>query len=43
MKTIIVAGGVSLILALFGTPLAIRLFRRRGYGQLIREKARSRT
>jgi phospho-N-acetylmuramoyl-pentapeptide-transferase len=28
---------VALILALFGTPLAITVFRRRGYGQLIRE------
>src|SRR5215472_6028966 len=37
MRTIIVSAGVSLILALFGTPLAIRLFRSRGYGQLIRE------
>jgi len=37
VKTIIVAAGVSMILALFGTPLAISLFRRRGYGQLIRE------
>jgi len=38
VKTIIVAAGVSMVLALFGTPLAIRLFRRRGYGQLIREE-----
>jgi len=38
VKTIIVAAGVSMILALFGTPLAIRLLRRRGYGQLIREE-----
>jgi len=38
MRTIIVSAGVSMILALFGTPLAIRLFRRRGYGQLIREE-----
>src|SRR5579859_345191 len=37
MRTIIVSSGVSMIIALFGTPLAIRLFRRRGYGQLIRE------
>jgi len=37
VKTIIVAGAVSLVLALFGTPLAIRAFTRRGYGQLIRE------
>jgi phospho-N-acetylmuramoyl-pentapeptide-transferase len=37
MRTIIASGGLSLLLALFGTPLAIRLFRRRGYGQLIRD------
>ncbi len=37
MRTIIVSGAVSLLLTLFGTPLAINLFRRRGYGQLIRE------
>ena len=37
MKTILVSAGVALILALFGTPLAIRVFTRRGYGQLIRE------
>jgi phospho-N-acetylmuramoyl-pentapeptide-transferase len=38
MRTIIVSSGVALVLALFGTPLAIRLFKRRGYGQLIREE-----
>ncbi len=38
MKTILVTAGVSLILALFGTPLAIKIFTRRGYGQLIREE-----
>ncbi len=38
VKSILVAGGVSLLLALFGTPLAIRVFTRRGYGQLIREE-----
>ena len=38
MKTIIVAAGVSMVLALFGTPLAIKILRRRGYGQLIREE-----
>jgi phospho-N-acetylmuramoyl-pentapeptide-transferase len=38
MKTIIVAAAVSMICALFGTPLAIRFFRRHGYGQLIREE-----
>jgi phospho-N-acetylmuramoyl-pentapeptide-transferase len=38
VKTIIVAAGVSMVLALFGTPLAIKILRRRGYGQLIREE-----
>ena len=38
MKTILLAGGISLLLALFGTPLAIRVFTRRGYGQAIREE-----
>ena len=37
MKTILVSAGVSLLLALFGTPLAIRFFVSRGYGQPIRE------
>jgi phospho-N-acetylmuramoyl-pentapeptide-transferase len=36
VKTIIVASGVALITALFGTPLLIRLLRRKGYGQPIR-------
>ena len=27
MKTILVSSGVALLLALFGTPLAIKLFR----------------
>jgi phospho-N-acetylmuramoyl-pentapeptide-transferase len=38
VKTILVSAGVSLLLALFGTPLAIRLFTKRGYGQLIRDE-----
>jgi phospho-N-acetylmuramoyl-pentapeptide-transferase len=38
MKAVIIAAGLSMILALFGTPLAIKVFRRRGYGQLIREE-----
>ena len=38
MKGILVAGMVSLVLALLGTPIAIRVFRRRGYGQAIREE-----
>jgi phospho-N-acetylmuramoyl-pentapeptide-transferase len=36
LKTIIVAGAVALVTALFGTPLLIRLLRRKGYGQPIR-------
>ena len=36
MKTIIVAGAVALVTALFGTPLLIRLLQRKGYGQPIR-------
>jgi phospho-N-acetylmuramoyl-pentapeptide-transferase len=41
VKTILVTSFVSLALALFGTPLAIRLLRARGYGQLIREEGPS--
>jgi phospho-N-acetylmuramoyl-pentapeptide-transferase len=37
VTTIIVAAGISLILALFGTPLTIKVLRSRGYGQLIRD------
>jgi phospho-N-acetylmuramoyl-pentapeptide-transferase len=36
VKTILVAGAVSMLLALFGTPLAIGVLRRQGYGQPIR-------
>lgn len=32
------AGVVGLVASLLGTPLAVRLFRRRGWGQLIREE-----
>jgi phospho-N-acetylmuramoyl-pentapeptide-transferase len=38
VKTILVAAAISLVLSLFGTPLAIKGLRRRGYGQLIREE-----
>jgi phospho-N-acetylmuramoyl-pentapeptide-transferase len=38
VKTILVAAAISSILALFGTPLAIRLLRRGGFGQQIREE-----
>lgn len=37
MIAIIVAGGLSLILSLFGTPLFIRFLERKSYGQFIRE------
>jgi phospho-N-acetylmuramoyl-pentapeptide-transferase len=36
VKTILVTGAVSLLLALFGTPLIIAVLRRQGYGQPIR-------
>jgi phospho-N-acetylmuramoyl-pentapeptide-transferase len=38
VRSILVAGFVSLLLALFGTPLAIKVFTKRGYGQLIRKE-----
>jgi phospho-N-acetylmuramoyl-pentapeptide-transferase len=38
MRPILVSATVSLLLALLGTPLAIKVFTRRGYGQLIREE-----
>jgi phospho-N-acetylmuramoyl-pentapeptide-transferase len=37
VKTILVAAFVALLISLLGTPLAIRVFRRRGYGQAIRD------
>ena len=37
MRQILLASSFGLIFALFGTPLAIRLLIRRGYGQLIRD------
>jgi phospho-N-acetylmuramoyl-pentapeptide-transferase len=36
VKTVLLSAAVSLFFALFGTPLAIRTFSRRGYGQEIR-------
>ena len=36
VKTVLLSAAVSLFCALFGTPLAIRAFTRRGYGQEIR-------
>jgi phospho-N-acetylmuramoyl-pentapeptide-transferase len=37
VKNVLIAASVSLFISLVGTPQAIRLFRRRGYGQEIRE------
>jgi phospho-N-acetylmuramoyl-pentapeptide-transferase len=41
VRNIIIAAAVSLLLSMVGTPLAIRLFARRGYGQNIREEGPS--
>lgn len=38
MTNILIAGIAGLIVTLLGTPLAIKSFRRRGWGQLIREE-----
>jgi phospho-N-acetylmuramoyl-pentapeptide-transferase len=37
MRAILLAASLSLVLSLVGTPLVIRFFRARGYGQLIRD------
>lgn len=37
MRAILLAASLALVLSLVGTPALIRFFRRRGYGQLIRE------
>jgi len=37
VKAVLLAALVSLVTSLIGTPAAIRVFRRRGYGQLIRD------
>jgi phospho-N-acetylmuramoyl-pentapeptide-transferase len=41
VKTILLAAGVSLLLALFGTPVFIKVLRRGGWGQPIREEGPS--
>ncbi|MEV8631429.1 phospho-N-acetylmuramoyl-pentapeptide-transferase [Streptosporangium sp. NPDC051023] len=41
MMEILIAAAIGLLLSMFGTPLAIRLFSRRGYGQSIREEGPS--
>ena len=38
MTNIMLAGFVGLVISLLGTPVAVRSFRRRGWGQLIREE-----
>ena len=37
MVNVVLAGGVAMVAALFGTPLFIRFLVRRGYGQFIRD------
>ena len=37
MRAILLAGGLSLILTIIGTRIAIKVFAARGYGQLIRD------
>ena len=37
MRQILLSSSLGLIFALFGTPLAIRVLIRRGFGQLIRD------
>ena len=38
MTNLLIAGAIGLITTLLGTPIAVRVFRRRGWGQLIREE-----
>ena len=38
MTNILIAGMVGLLITLFGTPRAVKYFRKRGWGQLIREE-----
>ena len=37
MRSVLISGGISLVLALFGTPLFIRYLVRKQYGQFIRQ------
>lgn len=37
MVRVLLAGGISMVLSLFGTPLLVRFLARRGYGQFIRD------
>ncbi|MFI0416892.1 phospho-N-acetylmuramoyl-pentapeptide-transferase [Spongiactinospora gelatinilytica] len=41
MRDILVAAAVALLLSMIGTPVAMRVFARRGYGQNIREEGPS--
>ena len=38
MRDVLIAAAVALVISMFGTPVAIRVFARRGYGQNIREE-----
>ena len=37
MKGVLAAAAIGFILTIFGTPVAIKLFTRKGFGQFIRE------
>jgi phospho-N-acetylmuramoyl-pentapeptide-transferase len=37
VRTILISGGLALLLSLFGTPFLIRALAKRGYGQIIRD------
>ncbi|MEA2195667.1 MAG: phospho-N-acetylmuramoyl-pentapeptide-transferase [Solirubrobacteraceae bacterium] len=37
MKSVLIAAGIALIMSILLTPVAIRLFRRHGLGQEIRD------
>ncbi len=39
MRSVLVAALVSLLVSILCTPIAIRLFRREGFGQAIRDAA----
>ena len=38
MRSILIAAAVAMLVSLFITPAVIRLFRRRGYGQIIQDE-----
>jgi len=37
VKAVLLSGGISLVIALLGTPLLIKFLVGRGYGQFIRD------